>query len=287
MDFQKDLREIAENMLDYYGLKHTPPETTEDKLHRWLNTQFKLIEPLPRKLFFSKKIQNHSLPADLIDGYDLVKAKLTNGVDVNGHLSKSIFYNDKPDYLFYDWGIYHLHLSKEQDSKNRFFLKRTDELLFLYLNKANAYLIDIRPHNEDYVFAQKELLQIIHEEWIEVLEPFKLKGMMVAQEINNAEDIHKLRDAGVLVVHKVGNDSYMPMGGGLSTAATSINVTTESDRLTIMARNAEKWINENIIDVKRQINLVKPEIVDFDFKLLMNDKGFFIYEINSKIAKIN
>ena len=282
MNFQKDLREITENMLNRYGLKHTTFETTEQKVLRWLNTNYKLIDPIPRKLFFSEKILNTSLTTELKEGYEYIKNKLTNGMDVNCHLSKNIFSEDKPDYLFYDWGIHHFHLSRGKDSKNSYFSKRTDQLLFAYINDENAYLIDIRPHNEDYVFAQKELLHIIHKEWNELLDRFKIKGISVEQEFNSAEDIQKLRAGGVLIMHKVGNDIYIPMGGGVTTAATSIAVRTETDRLISMTRNAEKWLSENINDIELEIKRNNPTIQGLEFKLIFNEKGFSILENESK-----
>lgn len=284
MNFQNDLREIAEGMLDNFGLQHSSADTTEDKLNRWLNTHFKLIYPTPRELVFSKKILQAPLQNEYQIGYESIKNKLLNGLPVNCHLSKSVFYEDKPDYLFFDWGIYHLHLSTEPDPKNNMFCARTNQLLFLYITKEKAYFIDIRPHDEDYVFAQKELLEIIYEEWQELLEPFRMKGFSIEQNITSAEDIHKLRAAGALIIHKVGNNIYMPMGGGASTAKNSLNITTETDRITIMARNAEKWIEENIIELENRVKSIKPIIDSLDFKLVLNEKGFFIVEQNSKTA---
>lgn len=283
MDLQNDLRIIVEKMLDNYGLEYSDEDTIKEKLDRWLNTHFKLITPHPRELVFSEKINSIEISSEFTAAYHSIQKKLKEGTPVNEYLSKTVYIEDEPDYLFFDWGIYHLHLSEEPDPRETRFCKRTSSLLFLYITIEKAYFIDIRSHNEEYVFAQKELLQIIHDEWPELLESFKAKGFTMNENITNAEDIHKLRKGGALLFQKVGDDIYMPMGGGASTARTSLNVTTTSDRITMMVRELEKWVTDNYDDIIKKINLANPDITELDFKLLFNEQGFFLLEQNSKV----
>jgi len=283
MDFIKDLRKIAETILDHYGLICSATEDIEVILRRWVNMQLKLITPVPRKVFCSPKIQSISLQPNEKQSLDVIKTKLENGADVNGYMSKNIFQEDHTDYLFSDWGIYHFHLNIEQDPTNPYFIKRSDNLLFLMLRKESAYLIDVRVHDEDYVFAQKELLKIVHDTWPEIIELYRLKGIFIEKEYSN-EEVHELRKAGVMIIQKIGNDSYVPPGGGITTAATAVNVTTQTDWLLEITRNAENWAKNNTQTLLQEIQKLNPHQTTMDLHLDLNDNGYFVVDLISKIA---
>lgn len=284
MDFIKDLRTIAEVLLDHYGLDHLATEDAIDVIRRWVNVHLKLIKTLPRKVFVAPNVDPQALNVPIQQALRAIEMKFVNGADVNGHLSKSIFKEDYTDYLYYDWGIHHLHLSTTQDPTNPFFTQRSDKLLFVTLNDSSVYFIDVRDHDEDYVFAQKALLKVIHDNWPEVVAPYRLKGLDIEQDISNPEDIHKLRKAGVTIIYKVGDAIYAPAGGGITTAATSVKVTTESDKLVRMAREAQQWASENSADLLRDINSVYPKQDQLDLHLDLNDKGFFVVDMTSKVG---
>lgn len=284
MNFIGDLRIIAELLLNHYGLSHTAGEDTIDVIRRWVNVQLKLIRPVPRKVFKSHNIQPRTYDATIQQALQSIETKFTNGVDVNGHLSKSIFKDDYTDFLFSDWAVYHLHLSMSPDPENPHFMERSDRLLFVTLNENSVYFIDVREHDEDYVFAQKALLQTIHDNWPEVIEPYRLKGIQIKQDITDPETIHKLRKGGVTVIYRVGDGVYAPAGGGVTTAATSGRVTVESGRLVRMARHAERWATDNSASLLHDIQTVHANQKDLDLHLDLNDNGFFVVEMISKIG---
>jgi hypothetical protein len=277
MDFYNDIVQIAKDILDHYDIERDDLTNDRQIIDRWANAQLKLVKSVPRRVVQSTLIANHTDP-NIIRSLETIKAKLTNGEDINPYLSKGIFRPDYTDYLFSDWGIYHLHLSNAV--AGRYFMARSDSLLFVIIDQNCAYLIDIRPHDERDIFAQKALLKTVRDEWPHILEPYRLKGCVdVSLEIDDPESITKMRKAGVNVVHRIGNDVYAPMGGGISTAATSFKVTFEVDKLCHMAVGARDYINQNKEEITGRIAKAtgKP-CVSTDFHLELNEKGFFVFE---------
>lgn len=70
------------------------------------------------------------------------------------------------DRLLADWGIHHLHLGTEPHPTRPGFLARTGLVLLVALLEADAYLIDLRPHERDGGnWAELEILRIVVRNW--------------------------------------------------------------------------------------------------------------------------
>lgn len=282
MNFYKDLTRIAKNNLDRYDVNYADLSDDRRIVERWINVQLKLIKAAPRNVIKSTKIAAKQNDTNIRDALTIIETKFKNGADVNPHLSKRIFRKDYTDCLFSDWGIYHLHLSTTIDGK--YFMKGSDWLLFAIIDRQDVYFVDIRPHDEQYVFAQKELLKIIHDEWPHILEPYRLRGITAGSaEVNNPEEIDKLRKGGVCVIQFIEDRCYAPMGGGITTAGTSGKVTIEVDNLYRMAKNAMKFVEnhkqEFIAKIASALGQVPAAI---DFHLELTEIGFIVVEANSK-----
>ncbi len=277
MDLYKDIVQIAKDVLDHYEVGYSDLADDRAIVDRWANVQLKLIKSVPRRVAESPHVARQSAPS-ILKALPAIEAKLKNGEDINPYLSKWIFRADYTDYLFSDWGIFHLHLSNSRDGK--YFMARSDSLLFMMLSQDCAYLIDIRPHDEQFVLAQKALLEIVHTEWPHVIEPFRLKGVTgLAHELDDPDSIAKMRKAGVNVIHRIGNDFYAPMGGGITTAATSAEVTMQVDRVYYMAKHAMEHIKQEEAEIiKRIAEATGKPCASTDFHLDMTEKGFFILD---------
>ena len=46
--------------------------------------------------------------------------------------------------MYNDWQIIHFHLGEEYVAANK--IERTDDLLFAYIGKDQAVLLDVKPH---------------------------------------------------------------------------------------------------------------------------------------------
>lgn len=276
MNFYDDLVQIAKSALNYYHIEYT--DLTEEMriVERWVNVQLKRINPERRQIQKSPKFRTIILESVTSNALAEIEKKIIQGQDVNPYLSKTLFVKDYTDYLFYDWGIYHLHLSTAISDEG-YFMNRSDQLLFITIRKNTVYFIDVLPHNKEYVFAQKELLEIIYKNWPNILEPYNLKGVNDLQnQIEDAKEIIEMRKAGLFMPRKIGNSVYAPMGGGLTTDATGCNASEETDRLYYMAQNAMGQAE----DIVRSS---PGKIFDFHIKLLPS-KGFCIVDQNSDLV---
>lgn len=281
MDFYNDIVQIARDVLDHYDVGYADLLDGRQIVERWVNVQLKLIKAVPHEIVKSAHIISQSDPVIL--GYlQIIENKFRNGTDVNPHQGKGIFREDYTDYLFSDWGIFHLHLSDKLEGK--YFMVRSDSLLFVLLHKKTVYFIDVRPHDEQYVFAQKELLKIVYDEWPYVIEPFRLQGVSgLSYELEDPMMIAKMRKAGVNVFHRIGNDFFVPIGGGITTAATSIQVTIQVDKLYFMAKRAMDDIDRNKTNLVNRISeAMGITCTATDFHLELTGNGFFVFDRISK-----
>jgi hypothetical protein len=141
-----------------------------------------------------------------------------------------------------------------------------------YCDEQYAYFIDVRPHKEKYGFAQKELLNVVHDEWPHMLAPFRMRasGLPRRAHHDNPKEIEEMRKAGVTVVHAFDNHVNQPLGGGLTTGGTSLKVGLEADRLYIAAKRTMEYIQQNDATIRRRIASrvgLPPIVMDFHLEL--------------------
>ena len=298
MNFRNDLCEIAKQLLAHYGIDSSSATTDRDFIEMYMNIRLRLVPQQKYQVLRSKALAARSLPQEISDGINSVQGKLEQGVDVTPHMSKSILDGTFTDLLFSDWGIYHLHLGLSMKGN---FIERTKEVLFLSIQGSRAYFIDVRDHGrngERHVFAQFDLLQILADEFPEVIKPFELKDVTgLSHNVTDPEEIAIYRNGGISLAHEINGKVYAPMGGGITTARTSINTVQETDRLLKWADNLEKNINEkrDPIDaiLSRDINY-EADNADFHLctdynELLLVDKhsGTVCAAFNYRITRVN
>jgi hypothetical protein len=71
--------------------------------------------------------------------------------------------------LLYDWGIHHIHFAPGG----------TKDLLFACISPDTAYFITIMDHEKEggsIIWANSDLIEIIHNNWPEILVPYRYKG---------------------------------------------------------------------------------------------------------------
>lgn len=146
-----------------------------------------------RTIYFSNKLLNNPLYLKYKERIDLIDNFIKNGDNEinnpqNKFLSKRVefLFNNKEKYekdifldkMLYEWDIRHFHIGNEI---------RIDELLFVILDKKNAYFIDVKNHNS---FCDTDLLEIVADEWEFLLDYFKgITGSELSeQQIKNLRD---------------------------------------------------------------------------------------------------
>lgn len=194
--------------------------------------------------------------------------KLESGEDVNGLLSKRVNKLNQaknPDLLRSEWGIYHLHFHEG----------RSGELLFVYLNEGNAYLLDILKHEKAdgsvVTWTDTGLIQTIHNNWPQVIKPFIFKTNST-ESILTTEERKTLRKKGANT-NVVVNDGteYIPPGLGFSSSKHPDSAVIQSEHLLFKVRDLQTIVKENYQNIKQALveHTIEPAIklkIDDNFK---------------------
>ncbi len=289
MDFETDLKNIAKKELDFYEVDYSKTKSTRELINIFVNLKLRLIQSIPRKVIKSHKIHNANYNKTISDALKDIENSFISGADVSPYFSKDIFKAGFTDYLFADWKINHLHLNpKIKDTK---FVKRSKEVLFITIFQDTVYFIDIRPHGingEKYVFAQKDLLQIIFDEWSFILEPYKTLLTAMAPNIRPPKDIDNFRKSGWTIPQEINGNVYAPMGGGITTANTSTEVSIETSRLYMLMYSAENYLKENRKEIDHQLSKISGYYHSLaKFHLAIHQNGCLILEeTTQRIIKV-
>ena len=187
--FNADIEEIAKDLITIYKLKYdaSVPELSKPLL-RWFDFTIRYIDPKPRDILFSQKFPK-TLDSDTADALSTLETLIREGKDVNKFQSKGlIIKNDtsgsnkqqRTDFLWADWSIHHLHLTKQPNKPGEYFSERSNWLLFCIFGSDFSGFIDVRNHKDTDLFSDHELFNIIIQSWPNMMEPYKIKGVAAA-----------------------------------------------------------------------------------------------------------
>ncbi len=131
------------------------------------------------------------------------------------------------DRLLADWGVHHLHLSNEPHPRLRGFLRRTSHVLLAAFLGADAYLVDLRPHESDGAnWSELAILETIVRNWPD-------SGLMLASNFvigleggnRSDEERRKFRSAGLAGgMVEIDGRVWMARGGGQTLGGTPMAV---------------------------------------------------------------
>ena len=184
LDFLKQLELEVKNKITDYGLavpsykqlreQDKRDEEIKEKIENYdlenlllhfLTIHTRRVPVKKWKVCISKNLEGKTEINEII-------SMLESGKDINCLLSnriKKINQTKNPDLLRSEWGIYHLHFKKS----------RSDELLFVYFTSDSAYLIDIlgheKPDGSVVTWTNTDLIQILHDNWCDVIKQFVYK----------------------------------------------------------------------------------------------------------------
>jgi hypothetical protein len=190
----------------------------------------------------SQELTNKIIPQEITLGLQQFIEKAESGQDLTPHLSTLIDNPDYKDLMFYDWGIFHFHLGTNPHPKRQGFVERTGDLLFAiaHSHTARMYLIDIHPHKGG--FTNQALLRILEENWPEILGPYELNGVTELSDNASDSDIDSLRKGSMnTFIQTPGGRFLMPMGGGITGAATSAHIRRDADRIRTNVHQVENY----------------------------------------------
>jgi hypothetical protein len=276
MDLYRDWISHLRKVLEQAG--YTPSTNQEDVSMQYFNLIRRLITVVPRKVLIAKEFKS---PPELELGLNYVKEKIERGKDLRPHLSRKIVDLDYDDDLLNDWDIHHLHLGTIQEIDG--FVKRTGPVLFVRFDEQNAYLINVMGHGS---WTKQEMIRIIHRNWPESIERFRLKVVVGLNKSVTDKDIKAFRAAHVVsLIEPEPNVIYVPPGMGLTAAGIGVEVVRVSHRYANLMKLYEDLIKENIFELTEQI---KDKGVDLgkklSFILKIQDKKVLAYEENHNVT---
>ena len=185
--------------------------------------------------------------------------KLEGGEDVNGFLSNKVTELNQAkhaDLLRSEWDIYHLHFKKS----------RSEDLLFVYFNKNNAYLIDILKHEKPdgsvVTWTNTDLIQIMHDNWSNVIEPYIFKTDSNTPVLTTEQRRILRKKAAITTVVVSDGTEYLPLGGGFSSSKHPIGAVIQSDFLLHTVKKLQAFVEDNHLCIKQALadHISKPTL---------------------------
>lgn len=195
--------------------------------------------------------------------YEEIKRRLQNGEGVAPYLSKRAKLL-KPDYLFLDWNILHLHMGNLQQGNE--YSDRTERTLHIWIqsDEKKVYFIRLGHHfisGEKDPYVDKEELKIIYKNWPNLLNIRELNVESTTKVSD--EERKKYRELGIMAP-----TTFKDYNGNkhvVVPAMYSLNKISVIDQ-EIVDRRIPNIINKIIDKVKQDIT--KPELIS---------KGRFCY----------
>lgn len=241
IDFYSDYAEYLGNQLKAVG-SGIQGLGSDEIVYAYLNLKKRLIDPKPRQICKSKSF---ICPPKYNDTLVEIERKILSGENLLPYLSKEIRGLKYNDLMLNDWGIHHFHLG--QHFPNNDFVQRTGDLAFIRFDQHTAYLIGIFDHRS---WFKCELIRILHENWPQQMEPYRLKGLQpTVRSVSDSERKVLRRKRGNALI-EFGDVVYRPLGGGYVIEGLSTQVVMEVDRLTEAFKNEQK----NLIDQLESIS---------------------------------
>lgn len=268
--------QVAEDIISFFQAKHIDYDLSaeqekinndlgkadriryEERILALLNYIDRIVNPIPRKVVFSNVINNKistgSLPAEIITEVNRFKELLTNGEDVNNHLSKTIFDPEKIDYAFNLWRIKHFHLNYDTAfEKNAMSGNRSEWLLFAIVKDDNAYFLDVRNHPRGEGFTAYSFFEIIAANgWLPVIGYLEQKNVTSLHcdedEIQKDEAIYKLIKAGINRPSKYCGSYYIGIFDGATASGDSLHHVLLLESLNKTIQSNPSWEYKELLE---------------------------------------
>lgn len=203
-----------------------PKDTLNDLLRKAVNFTARRVQPQKWVVLRSRQLAERTLPQEINKAVNTVQGEAETGIDLNPRLSRTTKRINYNDLLFNDWGFYHFHLGNGVDADG--YVGRTDDLLFVVTRSTSMYFIDVLPHQGS--FSSIDLLEIVHENWPQILARYKMAGISGLSHNPTDAEVAAARKVGLQVFVQLKDGTvYAPPGGGISTAGTNISHTMQAD----------------------------------------------------------
>jgi hypothetical protein len=242
IDFHADFRQFVEQVLVNNAIEIDPAEPYGEAVYRYYSNARRRLHVQRYRVVEAKEL---TCPPDLAPGYAELKSELEQGLDVTARLSRRTSKATYEDPLLNDWGIIHFHLGLRDAQGN---VPGTNVVLFAFVRGDVVHCIGFFDHGS---WSKIEVLEILQRNWPHAIEHARAKGVIGVDYEVTDEDRARLRAAGAATLNVVNGVVYGPVGGGYTTAKTSMIVHKQADRAVLSVDVYEKHVRENIVAIVR------------------------------------
>lgn len=175
------------------------------------------IRSRPRPVHWSRELEAKPLTDNHKNALLCIQTESLAGEDLNPRYSRQQWDPNFSDGLLNDWGIHHFHLGAHGEGPMGL-AGSTQELLYAFVRSDGIYFIDLLTHDD---FATYDLIEIVHKNWPELISHCRAPFVPASKRPSPA-DLKKARKGLTPVVSLSDGTVYIAVGGGISTAGTSI-----------------------------------------------------------------
>lgn len=268
-------RLLEDNLKDKYRM---------DVVYIYANFIEKIPSDIKRKIIFSSQFncpQKHEV------GLKNLINKIENGLPLLPHLSRQIFYPNSQDGMLFDFGISHLHLGITPDKKRPLLVRGHNEIVYCIFKDKEVYFLVIDEHGR---WADIDLLRLVKKEFPELINQWKLEGVLALERDISEKERMALRQAGINSPIEIDGKFYMSPGGGINTAGGSSFAVMKMNKQLKYYQSIEKQIiailEKNNNELKEKYENLASEL---NFKMVDPQKILLKDEKNGLelVAKID
>lgn len=227
------------------GLNYKDSRSPEQNTMRFLNAYCRRIPAMKaRDVYESREL---SIPSIYRPEFEYIVALLRDGGDLKPYLSRDILKRkraDRNDGLLNSWGIQHLHFRPDG----------TDHLLFCIISEVDVFLIQVLPHNQDHLWVNTQLLQIVHDNWPSRIARARLNGSRPEEMSATRRASLRGYNANFLVTVSDGT-VYLPVAGGTMASGESQEDRVNCDKIF---RELEHWriiISQHAAAIRKALDM--------------------------------
>ncbi|WP_410007055.1 hypothetical protein [Aequorivita nionensis] len=236
------------------GFKIAASKSFKDTLLDFLTVRMKLIDNKPRIAIMSPPLLNefftHPKRKEIETIFNLAKY----GGDLNRFQSKKLLESRFHDHLLNEWNIHHFHLSIKKVGIG-------NELLFAYIDNCQILFLGLAKHTPG-IFADIKWIEILHDHFPVVLEPFEMKNLKDVNPKVNAKERQILWDKGyTLGMTKIRDTVYFSPGVGRTTSGHGTEVVTLQGNIIRWMHKIDLQIKESINELSSYLKIPKEKIV--------------------------
>lgn len=244
-----DLRHILRRTLNNLGQSFDESTYLKDLIYAYIELERYAVHPRIRKAIFSREM----LEAEDNEKIQHIVQISESGGDLSGFLSRNAESLEISDMLLFDWNIKHFHLDNYKKSNGE---KRSSELVFFVEKDNELRFIKISTHGR---FSDIELIKIVDRNWPK--EVGSLNGVL-GDENPTMNELKDLRKSGIQALISRDDKTVMfPLGGGYSTAGTSVKIQMQSDYIIKQVKAFESDCRKEILLHLKKQKISSSQIV--------------------------